>query len=199
MQAVLLAILLAISPTIAVADVSAKAFAHAKKEALTIVFSFEEFQIKNAIISIAESDKLVKADLTKDKLNTLGHAVAVAHELSGVDWRIILSVMYVESRLCHKDWLKGDKHLENYRSIGCMQVHTSWWGKKLKAAGIAKTDLLDYDIGIVIGSLILADRIDRYGFDEGIRRYNGTGPAAEAYRKKVMKAYRLTEPWLDIW
>jgi hypothetical protein len=27
--------------------------------------------------------------------------------------------------------------------------------------------------------------IDRYGWDDGIRRYNGSGPAADAYRKQV--------------
>jgi hypothetical protein len=154
-------------------------------------------EIVEAIWKIVQADPLgMRRTMTVGQAEELAAAVSAASHATGTDWRLLLSISYVESNLCHQRWLKGDqkpgttgKTLFDYWSVGCMQVNLRWWGTIVADAGLNQEDLLDYENGIVLGAMILKKYQDRYGWKEGIRRYNGTGHKATQYQAKVLKVY----------
>lgn len=113
-------------------------------------------------------------------------AVGRVAEALNVDWQLVLAIAKEESQLCSKRWLIGD----GGRAAGCMQVNFRWWKKTVEEAGLTFDDLLEPRTGILIGTLILKYKLNRYGPYEGIKRYNGKGQAAINYRERVIKTYK---------
>lgn len=123
--------------------------------------------------------------MTDQEIDELSLSVSIASELTEIDSELILAIAAVESQLCHKKWLKGDSGA----SMGCMQIYTPVWNKILSKAQVSKKDLLDTRTNIVIGALILKEKMNRHGHNNGILRYNGSGNAAKMYLAKVQKLY----------
>lgn len=193
MKVRILTLLLLLIPSIALAGLDAKELKTANRLASQIVWASDQREISEAINLIISIDPHLQTEFTPNKIISVANDVAIAQEVTGVDWRILLSVMYVESRMCHKKYLHGDGHLPK-PSLGCMQVNTHYWGDSLKRAGIPAKALLNPETGIIVGAMILKKNIDRFGLAEGIKRYNGSGKAAADYRDKVLTIYWLVQP-----
>ncbi|MBW7956941.1 MAG: transglycosylase SLT domain-containing protein [Deltaproteobacteria bacterium] len=116
--------------------------------------------------------------LTSSEADEIGRAVLKYSGEYGLSPRLIVAVIMVESsgRVSAVS-PKGAK--------GLMQV-MPFWKKEL---GIEGT-LFDIDTNIGAGAHILAQYINRYGFEEGIARYyRGSLPVSgDAYIGKVQKA-----------
>ena len=150
--------------------------------------------VGKAILKIAEHKRI---NIPQKDVFRLSTAVLHAHEVTGVDWRLLLAIATVETNLCQYR-LFGDKkqgaegeRLFDYWSVGCMQVNTKWWGSALTEAGITQQHMLEYKTGITVGALILKKYLDRYGEHNGIKRYNGIGQMAENYRTKVYRIIKI--------
>jgi len=159
----------------------------------------DTFLIAVAIEKILEADPFFQHRvMTNAAILKLAKDVEKASKVSGRRWELLLAISYVESNLCDEGWLKGDKKLNrtgkkliDYDSIGCMQVNLKWWGEEISKAGLQQQDLLDSTNGIIIGALILTHKVDVYGWEEGIKRYNGIGIRAENYRTRVLTVLNL--------
>ena len=154
--------------------------------------------IERAIKGILSSNPALQRRFTESKIKTLASAIAKASKITGVDWKIILAVSYVESRMCLVQ--RGDKKqnasgtkLFDFWSTGCMQVNLRWWGEIISDAGLKQQDLLDHEKSIIIGALILKHYIKQNGgdWDTGVKRYNGYGERAKIYQSKVLKIYKM--------
>ena len=196
MKAVLLVFLLALLPIQVSASVESTNIVSALERAAEIERLNNIGEIGSAILTIVEQDPLKRGvAVSSAKLYDLAVAVSKAARVTEVDWKLLLAISYVESNLCSDKALKGDKkdiqsssrRLYDYWSIGCMQVNLRWWGNAVHEAGLQQQDLLDYEKGIIIGALILKHKVDKYGWKEGIRRYNGKGKLSYIYQKKVLK------------
>lgn len=170
-------------PSTAHATVTPKIIASSVQEAHSVSWTLEGFFLKYKIEKLASE---LKITMTEEEIEELAYAISIASELSEIDPGLILAIAAVESQLCHKKWLKGD----GGASMGCMQIYTPVWGKILSKANVSKKDLLDTRTNIVIGALILREKINRHGPQNGILRYNGNGEAAKQYQTKVQKLYR---------
>jgi len=193
---------LAIAIVIAILTTFSTPKAYALTENLkTALEQAEELPLTNfdkilfAIFEISEKQPAMQEHLSVKTIWELAEAISRVHTATGVDWKLILSISYVESRLC-KGSLKGDKkrgrrgtRLSDYWATGCMQVHMRWWGPMVADAGLKQSDLLDWEKGMMVGAVIIDHLVKRYGIRTGIRKYNGSGPTAEAYRAKVLKVY----------
>ena len=83
--------------------------------------------------------------------------------------------------------------ISSSNAVGIMQIHVPTWSRAVDQEGI---NLFKIEDNIDFGVRILSDYIKRYGYDEGIKRYNGWGPDgsepqnAELYLQKVQGIYR---------
>ncbi len=155
------------------------------------------FNAYSAIKKIARSDPYLQSQLSSNDIEQLAEAVAKVHYVTEVDWKLLLSIMYVESKFLYtkgdvKPYAKNKKKkvLFDYAAIGLMQVNLKYWGHIISKAGLQQQDLLNNEKGILIGALILKKNIEKYGWEKGIMRYNGSGPAARRYAKKVLRIYK---------
>jgi hypothetical protein len=57
-------------------------------------------------------------------------------------------------------------------------------------AADARGGCWDWTANVTTGFSGLVALVNRYGLPDGVRRYNGSGPAAEVYRNKMMDRYR---------
>lgn len=57
-------------------------------------------------------------------------------------------------------------------------------------AADARGGCWDWTANVTVGFSALVALTNRHGLPDGVRRYNGSGPAAEAYRDKMMDRYR---------
>jgi soluble lytic murein transglycosylase-like protein len=102
-----------------------------------------------------------------------------------IDARLVASVIIVESR--------GNPFAISPRNaVGIMQIHVPTWARTIDHEDI---NLFKIEDNIEFGVRILKDYMDHYGYDEGIKRYNGWNPStpdhstAETYLQKVLQIY----------
>lgn len=179
----LLGVALLLPSTVQAATVTPISVSSTLEEANAVSWTIEGFFLRYKIRKLASD---LKIKMTDDEVDELAHSISIASELSEIDSELLLAIAAVESQLCHKKWLKGD----GGASMGCMQIYTPVWGKILTKANVSKKDLFDTRTNIVIGSLILREKINKYGYENGILRYNGNGEAAKQYLIKVQKLYK---------
>lgn len=97
--------------------------------------------------------------LTIAEQHEIGKAVATWSARYGLDARLMLAVIIVESG--------GDYEAVSPRgAVGLMQV-MHWWPERLGVKG----DLRVIETNVRVGAFILADNIRRWGTDEGVARY----------------------------
>lgn len=64
-------------------------------------------------------------------------------------------------------------------------------GRDWQDAADARGGCWDPRANLAAGFTGLVTLINKYGLPDGVRRYNGTGPAAERYRDQVLARYRI--------
>ena len=152
--------------------------------------------IERAIEYLSTADPLGLGlrDIPQKRRHEIARAVYIAAATTGVQWRLLVAMAYVESALCTN--MRGDKkpgksgdRLYHWWSVGCLMVNMRWWGGYLSDIGLQQEDLLDYETGFVIGALILKHYQERYGFWNGVQRYNGIGKRARRYRERIASVY----------
>jgi soluble lytic murein transglycosylase-like protein len=123
----------------------------------------------------------VYSDFKKINVDTqvmIKEAVAIASDTYGIKPRLIMSVIYVESRFKPK--------ARNGSSVGLMQVHTRF--HKHKFGG---KDYYDIYANVFVGTSILKDCLVKHKNQtkKALKCYNGGGD--KNYVAKVMKAFKL--------
>lgn len=68
-------------------------------------------------------------------------------------------------------------------SVGLMQVNLRFWGDLYH---VTANDMLDPEKSLAVGTSILKRFVQRYGLWDGVRHYNGSGPRAEKYARRVL-------------
>ena len=154
-------------------------------------------QVDNVSEVTSAIERIIKANpfnqsrrIDSKGIRDLAIVVAKVSYVTKVDWKLILSISYIESSLCHPRWLESNQGLRDW-SVGCMQVNHRWWAKPVEGAGLSFNDLTETKAGMITGSLILKSKIKEFGWYEGIKRYNGIGKAADLYRHKVLSVYNI--------
>lgn len=150
--------------------------------------------IESAINNILAKDSYLKSKYPDRKVKNVSLAIARAAMVSGVDWKILLTISYIESRMCL--FKRGDRKansygnsLYSYWAVGCGQIHLKWWGAEITRAGLTQEALLDYQTNFIVTALIIRHYQDRFGFWEGVRRYNGSGYKSYQYLTKAKRIY----------
>ena len=199
MRSLLIAMVLAVA-TAASAEISSD-YIRGVIVASSRLNAYRTHEVEAAIDRIIDRNPLGRnIELDKAHRHIVATSILKAHMLTGVDWRVLLAISYVESNLCSR--MRGDRkpntntnadNLYSYWSVGCMQVNMRWWGPIIDRAGLKQADLLDVENGIIIGALILKMKIDKYGTINGIRRYNGAGPESYEYLNKVQLIVNVIE------
>lgn len=163
---------------------SAEKSIEARLAALTEGIDQAEYLREAAALRINEYLKLgdIAAEtnpaLTLRERYEIGKAVATYSAIHGIEPQLVLAVIEVESSarpgaVSHKG------------ARGLMQV-MPWWPKRL---GLEGMDLMDIEANVHLGTFILADNIQRWGYREGIERYcYGTGKTGRGYYSGVLKA-----------
>lgn len=131
-------------------------------------------------------DALLKRfDVSPTRRTRLAQAIVSSSGRHNVDPRLVASVMIVESR--------GNPFaISSNDAVGIMQIHVPTWARTIDQEDI---NLFKIEDNIEFGVRILKDYMDRYGSDEGIKRYNGWNPntadpsTAEAYLQRVQRIY----------
>jgi soluble lytic murein transglycosylase-like protein len=135
--------------------------------------------------------KAIDALLKKFKVDgarrkRVAEAIVLSSRRHNLDPRLVASITILESRgnpfaISHSD------------AVGIMQIHVPTWAHTVDEEGI---DLFKIEDNVDFGVRILRDYVERYGHDEGIKRYNGWNPDnpesaqnAEAYLQKVRHIY----------
>lgn len=72
------------------------------------------------------------------------------------------------------------------QGVGPMQLTARYW----QDAADRRGGCWDPAANMAAGFTGLVALVNRYGLPDGVRRYNGSGPAAERYRDQVMARYR---------
>jgi len=115
----------------------------------------------------------------------LAEALVRSSRKHNVDPRLAASIMIVESR--------GNPFaISPSNAVGIMQIHVPTWARTIEEQGI---NLFKIEDNIDFGVRVLKNYVQRYGHDEGIKRYNGWNPAspqsvtADAYLQKVQRIY----------
>lgn len=96
----------------------------------------------------------------------------IAHAYS-LDPALLLAVIMIESN-CNQNAIGA------VGEVGLGQIRPEIWGEMLYQVGI--TDISSAEAA----AWVLAYHINRFGEYDGVRRYNGSGPKAEAYRDRVL-------------
>jgi hypothetical protein len=166
-----------------------------KADSISFVEHTTNDDIVTVIRTLLRKDPLKQGRVMTDaEISDISTNIVKASVVTGVDWKLLLAISYVESNICHKDWLRGDKksnksgkYLSDFWSVGCGQIHLKWWGEIISDAGLTQEDLLSSEYNLIISGLILKHKQDRYGYWGGVRRYNGTGQMSYNYLAKVKK------------
>jgi soluble lytic murein transglycosylase-like protein len=131
---------------------------------------------------------LKRFEIDPNRRRRVAEAIVRSSSRHNIDPRLIASIMIVESR--------GNPFAISSRdAVGIMQIHVPTWARTVDQEHI---DLFKIEDNVEFGVRILKDYIDRYGHDEGIKRYNGWNPhtpepsTADAYLQKVTQIYRST-------
>ena len=139
------------------------------------------------IVAIDAFLKRFEIDSTHRK--RLAQAIVKSSRRHEIDPRLVASVMIVESR--------GNPFaISSSNAVGIMQIHVPTWARTVDQEDI---NLFKIEDNIEFGARILKDYIDRYGRDEGIKRYNGWNPrapessAAEGYLQRVQQIYHSAD------
>lgn len=121
----------------------------------------------------------VNPELTHKEKYEIGKAVSDYSRLYNLSPELIIATIIVESR--------GERRAVSPRgAVGLMQI-MPWWPKELGING----DLLSIDTNIRIGTLLLADNIKKWGYKEGILRYNRGGlKTDDGYFVKIQKTIK---------
>lgn len=96
---------------------------------------------------------------------------------AGVEAKLVAAMVIVESS-CNPD------ATSSMGACGLMQILKPVWSRTFPGP------LYNPEYNLFAGTNILARYLKQYGLREGIKRYCGTGPDAEAYLKKVLAVYR---------
>jgi len=128
---------------------------------------------------------LKKFEVNPARRKRLAEALVRSSRKHNVDPRLAASIMIVESR--------GNPFaISPSNAVGIMQIHVPTWARTIEEEGI---NLFKIEDNIDFGVRVLRNYVQRYGHDEGIKRYNGWNPAspqsvsAEAYLQKVQRIY----------
>jgi hypothetical protein len=151
-------------------------------------------------IILSEEDADTRAYLLKrithNQQLKVAAAILKASKITDIDWRLLLSIAYIESHACLN--VRGDqkpntdgKQLYDFWAVGCCQIHTKWWGNILADSGLTQEDLLDPEINFIFAAMILDKYQTKYGYWEGIRRYNGVGAPSIIYLNKVKSLMKV--------
>jgi hypothetical protein len=131
---------------------------------------------------------LKRFEIDPNRRKRVAEAIVRSSSRHNIDPRLIASIMIVESR--------GNPFAISSRdAVGIMQIHVPTWARTVDQEHI---DLFKIEDNVEFGVRILTDYINRYGHDEGIKRYNGwnprtpESPTADAYLQKVTQIYRST-------
>ncbi len=106
----------------------------------------------------------------------LAEKVARYAAREGVPARVLAAVIAVESHC-------NPLAVSNKGALGLTQVRVSTWRAEYD---FARVNLLDPDTSVRVGAEILGREIRAHGLRDGVRRYNGSGPDAEAYTERVL-------------
>jgi len=128
---------------------------------------------------------LKKFEVNPARRKRLAEALVRSSRKHNIDPRLAASIMIVESR--------GNPFaISPSNAVGIMQIHVPTWARTIEEEGI---NLFKIEDNIDFGVRVLRNYVQRYGEDEGIKRYNGWNPAnpqsvsAEAYLQKVQHIY----------
>jgi len=91
--------------------------------------------------------------------------------------RTMAAIAHTESRGDHR--AIGDKG----KAVGCFQVHPRHWGAVPE----------DIEGQVAQANDIFMQLVDRHGYREAVKRWNGRGEKAEKYRKVVLAKVRSLE------
>lgn len=95
----------------------------------------------------------------------------------GVDYRLALSVVYVETKFQN---IIGD----NGNSIGYMQIQPRWHYDRMERLGV--TGLTDPLSNFRVGCNFLAELVNKYGVERALTAYNSGSPGTSNYANTVM-------------
>ncbi|MGX2041837.1 lytic transglycosylase domain-containing protein [Methylocaldum sp. MU1018] len=104
---------------------------------------------------------------------------AEAGQKYGIDPAILKAIAVHESHLNPDATNVNQNGSGDY---GIMQLNSQGAG-----AGLSREQLMDPRTNIMTGSKFFAGLVKKYGYTEALKRYNGSGPAAERYRKEMME------------
>ena len=128
---------------------------------------------------------LTRFGIDETRRKRVSEAIVRSSRKHDIDPRLVASVMLVESR--------GNAFaISSSNAVGIMQIHVPTWAHKVDEESI---NLFKVEDNVDFGVRILKDYLQRYGRDEGIKRYNGWNPndpkstTAEAYFQKVQRIY----------
>ncbi len=129
---------------------------------------------------------LKRFEIDPNTRRRVAEAIVKSSSRHDIDPRLVASIMIVESR--------GNPFaISSRNAVGIMQIHVPTWARTVDQENI---DLFKIEDNVEFGVRILKDYVDRYGYDEGIKRYNGWNPhtpessRAEAYLHRVTQIYR---------
>jgi hypothetical protein len=116
----------------------------------------------------------------------VAQAILQSSRKYNLDPRLVASIIIVESR--------GNPFaISESDAVGVMQIHVPTWARTVDEEGI---DLFNIEDNVDLGTRILRDYVERYGRDEGVKRYIGWRPGnaaslqnAEGYLRKVLHVY----------
>jgi soluble lytic murein transglycosylase-like protein len=74
--------------------------------------------------------------------------------------------------------------ISNKGAVGLTQILVPLWAPKYNQ--FQTLNLFNSEDSLTIGTEILSDLIQKHGLRDGLRRYNGAGPDAEAYAAKIL-------------
>lgn len=107
----------------------------------------------------------------------LAEMTARSSAKTGLPANVIAAVIAVESTC-------NPLAVSRSGAVGLTQVMPSIWASRYN--NFRDKNLLKAEDSMEVGSEILSQNIKTYGTHQGIRRYNGAGPDAEAYAIRVM-------------
>jgi soluble lytic murein transglycosylase-like protein len=129
---------------------------------------------------------LKKFEVDAQRRKRIAEAIVRSSRKHNLDARLAASILIVESR--------GNPFaISSSAAVGIMQIHVPTWARTVDDEGI---NLFKIEDNIDFGVRILSDYVQRYGHDEGVKRYNGWNPEspesvknAETYLHKVQHVY----------